>query len=38
MNYLSNILDKLTASFGDNLSKVIGAILIIIIGWFIASF
>ncbi|MEM5564919.1 mechanosensitive ion channel [Psychroserpens sp. AS72] len=38
MDYLLQLLDKLTASFGDNLSSVISAILIIIIGWFIAGF
>jgi len=38
MNYLSQLFDKLTASFGESLSGVIAAILILIIGWFIAGF
>jgi hypothetical protein len=38
MNYLTELFDKFTASFGDNLSGVIAAVLILIIGWFIAGF
>ena len=38
MNYLTQLFDKFTASFGDNLSGVIAAVLILIIGWFIAGF
>lgn len=37
MNYLTQLFDKLTASFGESLSGVIGALLILIIGWFIAG-
>jgi uncharacterized protein YacL len=38
MNYLTQLFDKFTTSFGDSLSGVIAAILILIIGWFIAGF
>ena len=38
MNYLTQLFDKFTASFGESLSGVIAAILILIIGWFIAGF
>jgi len=38
MNYLTQSFDKFTASFGDSLSGVIAAVLILIIGWFIAGF
>jgi len=37
MDYLNQLLDKLSASFGDSLSGVIAAILILIIGWFVAG-
>ncbi len=38
MDYLSNVLDNLTASLGGKLSSALAALLIIIIGWFIAGF
>ncbi|WP_299101638.1 mechanosensitive ion channel [uncultured Winogradskyella sp.] len=38
MDYLADLFNKFTASFGENLSGVIAAILILIIGWFIAGF
>jgi hypothetical protein len=37
MDYLTTLFDKLTASFGESLSGVIAAVLILIIGWFIAG-
>ncbi len=37
MDYLSNLLDTLSQSIGGNLSSAIAAILIIIIGWFVAG-
>lgn len=37
MNHLSNLLDNLSQSIGGNLSSAIAALLIIIIGWFIAG-
>jgi len=37
MDYLSKLLEKLTESIGGNLSSAIAAILIVIIGWFIAG-
>lgn len=37
MDYLSNVLDNLSQSIGGNLSSVIAAIIILIIGWFIAG-
>ncbi|NRD20346.1 mechanosensitive ion channel [Winogradskyella eckloniae] len=38
MDYLTELFNKLTASFGESLSGVIAAVLILIIGWFIAGF
>jgi len=38
MNYLENMLNSLTSSVGDFLPSTVGAILILIIGWFIAGF
>lgn len=38
MNYLENIMNSLTNSVGDFLPSTIGAILILIIGWFVAGF
>ncbi|NRD22587.1 mechanosensitive ion channel [Winogradskyella litoriviva] len=38
MDYLTELFNNLTASFGESLSGVIAAILILIIGWFIAGF
>ncbi len=38
MNYLENILEKLTASTGDFLPNTLAALAILIIGWFIAGF
>ncbi|WP_400080138.1 mechanosensitive ion channel [Winogradskyella sp. R77965] len=38
MNYLTQLFDKFTASFGESLSGVIAAVLILIIGWFVAGF
>jgi len=38
MNYLSNVLDQFTQSIGGKLSSAIGALIILIIGWFIARF
>ena len=38
MNYLENIMTSLSNSVGDFLPTTIGAILILIIGWFIAGF
>ncbi|WP_298494906.1 mechanosensitive ion channel [uncultured Algibacter sp.] len=37
MDYLSNVLDNLSQSIGGNLSSALAAIIIIIIGWFIAG-
>ena len=37
MDYLSNLLDTLSQSIGGNLSSAIAALLIIIIGWFVAG-
>ena len=37
MDYLSNVLDNLTHSIGGNLSSAIAALLILIIGWFVAG-
>ncbi|MDN3664129.1 mechanosensitive ion channel [Algibacter miyuki] len=37
MDYLSNVLDTLTKSIGGNLSNALSALIIIIIGWFIAG-
>ena len=37
MDYLSNVLDNLTQSIGGNLSGALAAIIILIIGWFIAG-
>lgn len=37
MDYLSNVLDQFTQSIGGNLSSALGALIIIIIGWFIAG-
>jgi len=37
MDYLSNVLDNLTQSIGGNLSSAIAALLILIIGWFVAG-
>ncbi|WP_396601414.1 mechanosensitive ion channel [Algibacter sp. R77976] len=37
MDYLSNVLDNLTQSIGGNLSSALAAIIILIIGWFIAG-
>ena len=37
MDYLSNVLDNFTQTIGGNLSGALAAILIIIIGWFIAG-
>jgi len=38
MNFLQNIFDNLSNSMGDYLPNTIAAILILIIGWFIAGF
>ncbi len=38
MNYLENILEKLTASTGEFLPNTLAALAILIIGWFIAGF
>ena len=38
MDYLTELFNNLTASFGESLSGVIAAVLILIIGWFIAGF
>lgn len=38
MNYLQNILDNLTTSMGSYLPNTIAAILILILGWFVAGF
>ncbi|MGJ8737903.1 mechanosensitive ion channel [Zobellia laminariae] len=38
MNYLENIMNSLSNSVGDFLPSTIGAILILIIGWFVAGF
>ncbi len=38
MNYLENILEKLTASTGDFLPNTLAALAILIIGWFVAGF
>ena len=38
MNYLDNIMNSLSNSVGDFLPSTIGAILILIIGWFVAGF
>ncbi|SFR81029.1 mechanosensitive ion channel [Maribacter stanieri] len=38
MNYLENMMSSLSNSVGDFLPSTIGAILILIIGWFIAGF
>ncbi len=38
MDYLQNIMNSLTNSVGDFLPSTIGAILILIIGWFVAGF
>ncbi len=38
MNYLQNILNDLTSSSSDFIPGTIGAIIILIIGWFIAGF
>ncbi len=37
MDYLSNLLDKLSESIGGNLSSAIAAVIIVILGWFIAG-
>jgi len=37
MNYLSNVLDQFTQSIGGKLSSALGALIILIIGWFIAG-
>lgn len=37
MNYLSNVLDQFTQSIGGNLSSALGALIILIIGWFVAG-
>ena len=37
MDYLSNLLDKLSESIGENLSSAIAALVILILGWFIAG-
>ncbi len=37
MNYLSNVLDTFTQSIGGNLSSALAALIIIIIGWFVAG-
>ncbi|WP_346881450.1 mechanosensitive ion channel [uncultured Algibacter sp.] len=37
MDYLSKLLDNLSQSIGGNLSSAISALLIIIIGWFVAN-
>ncbi len=37
MDYLSNVLDNFTNSIGGNLSSALAALIIIIIGWFIAG-
>jgi len=37
MDYLSNLLDNLTESIGGNLSSAIAALIILILGWFIAG-
>jgi len=38
MNYLQNVFDNLSTSVGDFLPNTIAAILILIIGWFVAGF
>ncbi|MBT2163615.1 mechanosensitive ion channel [Zobellia barbeyronii] len=38
MNYLENIMNSLSNSVGDFLPSTIGAILILLIGWFVAGF
>ncbi len=38
MNYLQNIFENLTSSVGDFLPSTVGAILILVLGWFIAGF
>ncbi len=38
MNYLQNIFDNLSNSVGDFLPSTVGAILILVLGWFIAGF
>lgn len=38
MNYIQNIFDSFSNSVGDFLPNTIGAILILVIGWFIAGF
>lgn len=37
VDYVSNLLDKLTESIGGNLSSAIAAVLIIVLGWFVAG-
>lgn len=37
MDYLSNVLDNFTNSIGGNLSTALAALIIIILGWFIAG-
>ncbi len=37
MEYLENMLDSLTSSVGDFLPSTLGALLIVLIGWFIAG-
>ena len=37
MDYLSNVLEQLSQSIGGNLSSALSALIIIIIGWFIAG-
>lgn len=37
MDYLSKLLDNLSQSIGGNLSSAISALLIIVIGWFVAN-
>ncbi|MBU2945836.1 mechanosensitive ion channel [Zobellia uliginosa] len=38
MNYLENMMNSLSNSVGDFLPSTVGAILILIIGWFVAGF
>ncbi|WP_225035736.1 mechanosensitive ion channel [Winogradskyella sp. SM1960] len=37
MDYITNVFNDLTASFGESLSGIIAALLILLIGWFIAG-